>query len=890
MFTRISRSKPSTARFHSESEGHETILLPILDPMVLGLVEHIPDAVCILSIPEGKLLGMNHRAEQLLGGCADELQGFNLAEFPEAITTRIDVSFGEKSGIAHFQLKDTLSSPLQYTLSVLPHGEASCLLLKLENPTESSAKKLSNQDANDQNLQKLIDTFEEGVVVVNDQGNICLTNSVAENMFGYSRKEAEGLGIDSLLAIKPNSESTSDLATIGHLKGLQYASQEVSGHHKNGHLMPLNFSVGDLHQGNRHWLLGVARESKVNPDSDNTLLVLSSAVEQSPSAIILTDTAGIVTYVNAAYTSFTGYQAEEVVGKQVGTIQPDKTPSEQYQRLRRTIQLGAVWVGDVEDRKKSGEFYWASEMISPIYDSSGKATHYVIVQRDTTESIRDKEALRESEERFRRVAEMVGEWLWEQDAEGCYTYSSGAVSKILGLQPEDIIGKNYLSLLTQEDRDYWQYSLSARSRAGEPFKQLVNRYLHRDGYEVYTESSGEPLFDEQGKLVKWRGIDQDITAHKQFEDILRTQERAMESASVGIVICDAKRTGFPTIYVNPTFCRITGYSRDEMMGASLRILQGPQTDTAASEIIRGALGQGVGCELVLRNYRKNGTAFWNELLISPVRDQQNVITHFVGIQNDITERLHAEEERHQLEIARQIQISLLPKKPLSLPEIELAGVCIPATLVGGDYFDYFHRGDRLDIVIADVSGHNVGAAIIMAEIRSALRAGLCVTDSARMVYSPADVLAALNELLYEDLSNAELFITMFYLSVDLHTRELRYANAGHNKILLLRNSASYCDELDADGLVLGVHSQVMFEEQSLYLDQGDKLLLYTDGVIEAQDMKGQFFGVDRLSDVFMKNSELPSADLLENIQYDLRFFSTSSEFMDDITLVTVSIR
>ena len=129
------------------------------------------------------------------------------------------------------------------------------------------------------------------------------------------------------------------------------------------------------------------------------------------------------------------------------------------------------------------------------------------------------------------------------------------------------------------------------------------------------------------------------------------------------------------------------------------------------------------CHLTLKNYRKDGTPFWNELIISPVRDDHGRLTHFIGTQTDVTALRRIEEERHEMEIAMQIQLSLLPGAPLHIPGALVAGYCLPAVHVGGDYFDYFSTEEGVDVVIADVSGHSVGAALIMAETRSILKLG-----------------------------------------------------------------------------------------------------------------------------------------------------------------------
>ena len=421
----------------------------------------------------------------------------------------------------------------------------------------------------------------------------------------------------------------------------------------------------------------------------------------------------------------------------------------------------------------------------------------------------------------------------------------------------------------------------------QPFHRLVNQYRHKDGREVYTESTGAPILDDQGRLLKWRGVDHDITARKAFEDALRVRDRAIESVHVGIVISDAQAPGNPNIYVNPALCQITGYTREELLGRNMRLLQGPETDLMVVEQIRKALDNGQVCEVTLKNYRKGGDVFWNELLISPVVDDTGKLTHYIGVQTDVTERRRAEESRHELEIARQIQLSLLPDAPLRLPRAEIAGVCVPASHVGGDYFDFFQNSGLVDVVIADVSGHSVGAALIMTEVRSTLRAEARKTAVAPV--GPAQVLRDLNELLYDDLTKAELFITIFYLKFLPETRILKYANAGHNWALLLRSGDCVCTPLDAEGLVIGVLRAVDFEERSVELSIGDKLLLYTDGITEAQNVQGDFFGVDRLCAFFTAHRGLTPEALVKQLLAEVRDFSGAAPLRDDIAIVIMQV-
>lgn len=504
------------------------------------------------------------------------------------------------------------------------------------------------------------------------------------------------------------------------------------------------------------------------------------------------------------------------------------------------------------------------------------------------EALKNRQALLESEERFRYMADMAGEWFWEQDPLGNYTFSSSAVREILGYEAQEIIGHNYLEFLTVTDRQHQASEFSVLSGVKASFRGLLNRYRHKDGREIFTESTGEPILDEEGRVLKWRGVDHNITLRKRYEDELRLRNRAMEAASVGISITDAQDPRHPNIYANPALCKITGYSKEELIGRDLGFLQGMDTDKNILAAIRNALKQGKSWEGLLKNYRKNGTPFWNLLVIAPVHDEEGQLTHFIGIQTDVTERKRAEEEQSELEIARQIQISLLPKAPLRLPHVQVFGACIPASHVGGDYFDYFFIKNRLDITIADVSGHNVGSALMMAEVRSTLKAETRLNGGVES-HDAGSILKALNELLFEDLNTAELFITMFYLRYDPLSRLLHYANAGHNCPLLLRQGTSDCILLDGDGLILGVKRSVDFEEKTTMLEPGDRLLLYTDGITETQNTSGEFFGLNRLSEYFMRYRKDPPQAVVDKLLGELCIFSAGAPCSDDVTLVVMHI-
>lgn len=262
-----------------------------------------------------------------------------------------------------------------------------------------------------------------------------------------------------------------------------------------------------------------------------------------------------------------------------------------------------------------------------------------------------------------------------------------------------------------------------------------------------------------------------------------------------------------------------------------------------------------------------------------------LLTALAGQAAVLIQNIRLIELEKELRIARTIQQSLLPVAPPEFPGVELAGACVPARNVGGDYFDFLvrERDGHLVAAIADVSVHNMASALMMAVVRSALRGELRRCDE------PGTVLDRLNGFLYEDLTRAELFLSLFCCIYDPETRILRYASAGHNPTLLYRPSDRSIRLLDTDGLLTGVLEDIVFPDDRTRLEVGDVILLYTDGIVEAGESAGALFGLDRLSAVLEEAHELPADVLLERIFDEVFAYTGEVTQADDMTAVVLKI-
>jgi sigma-B regulation protein RsbU (phosphoserine phosphatase) len=214
----------------------------------------------------------------------------------------------------------------------------------------------------------------------------------------------------------------------------------------------------------------------------------------------------------------------------------------------------------------------------------------------------------------------------------------------------------------------------------------------------------------------------------------------------------------------------------------------------------------------------------------------------------------------------------------------LVGRCIPAADVGGDYFGYFLCGStRIDSFLGDVSGHGVGAALLMAEARTTFIAERLVAESA------GPLLGKLNQVLYDDLDRAGHFMSACCTTFDASTRELCYANAGHPPAILVRAGEMQWQSLNADGLLLGIRRDVEFGEFRVPLRADDIVALYTDGVTEVRNRDGALFGAARLGDTLAAHRDREPESLVDLVFAELRRFAGTERFEDDVTIVIMKV-
>ncbi len=243
---------------------------------------------------------------------------------------------------------------------------------------------------------------------------------------------------------------------------------------------------------------------------------------------------------------------------------------------------------------------------------------------------------------------------------------------------------------------------------------------------------------------------------------------------------------------------------------------------------------------------------------------------------------HAEGERvqRQVRVAAAVQRRMMPSEGPKLPPFDIAARYVPSYELGGDFYDFIDLDGHVGIAVGDVVGKGIPASLLMASVRASLRA------YAQDVYDLDEIISRVNVALTRDTLDNE-FATLFYAVIDPTTRRMTYCNAGHEPPLLLRGKEVI--QLEAGGMIVGVDERQKYEKGLLDFRPGDLLLIYTDGLTDAQSFKGQRFGRPRVIDAMRDMAHAPARDALNHILWQMRRFTGLKRNIDDTTLVVVKV-
>jgi len=534
-----------------------------------------------------------------------------------------------------------------------------------------------------------------------------------------------------------------------------------------------------------------------------------------------------------------------------------------------------------------------------------------------------KADLFKAEEKYRGIFLNAVEGIFQTTPEGRYLSVNPALIRIYGYDSTEELVASLTnieaSLYVEPNRRAEFVRLMQENGVVTDFESQIYR---KDGSIIWISENARAVRDQHGALLFYEGLVEDITKRKLAEETLRFSEvrfrSVWENASDGMRLTDPQGT---ILAVNSSFCRIVGMPPEELEGRSFTVSYSEKEDRA--EMVKKYQERFAQRKIDTQFERhvtfRSGKAVDVELSNSFI-EMEHKAPLLLSVFHDITIRKQAEERERQinlelalsqaelrkknemmeddLRMAHEIQQAILPQQypsfPLDAPEeksaIRFCHRYLPTGQVGGDFFTVLPLSDtKAGLFICDVMGHGVRSALVTAMVRA------MVEELKPVASDPGQLLARINRDLRAILqqTGTPLFTTAFYLIADLESRQFFYANAGHPKPFLIhgeRNSVELMNNSDGKPRpALGLFQESVYPTSCVPMAPGDLVMLYTDGLYEIEGKDEEQYSPELLFSAVQKHSSKPCAELFDSLLKEVREFSSSSQFADDVCLVAMHI-
>jgi PAS domain S-box-containing protein len=674
-------------------------------------------------------------------------------------------------------------------------------------------------------------------------------------------------------------------------------------------------------------------------------LLLRTLIDNLPDAIYAKDAAGRKTMANPADLKNLRCKTEaEAIGKSDFDLFPPEVAKKFYDDDQKVIQGEPVINREEHFFDEAGQKRWLLTSKLPLRDQGGKIVGLVGIGRDITKRKQVEETLDQERRLLRTLIDNLPDAIYAKDTADRKTLSNLADQKNLGCKTEaETIGKTDFDLFPRELAE----RLHADDEKVIQGHSVINReeyFLDDKGREHWLLTSKLPLHDQDGKVIGLVGINRDITARKQAEVKLAYEQELFQTLLDNLP--DA-------IYFKDRESRFVRVSRSKVEKSLLAVrnrflaahpdagpeelpphLAGPEPfaeymlgktdfDFYAEERARPAYedeqeiirtGQPSIGKLE-RAVQPEGKVNWIITTKMPWHDKDGNIIGTFGVSRDVTALKETEERlaeytrqleqknkqtAEELKMARELQLAMLPHefpcvprhRPRAESDLEFFSYFFPSGAVSGDFFDVIRLSDTaVGLFICDVMGHDVRAALVTAMMRA------LVVDLSTTTTEPGELLAQINREVAGVFkqTGSTMYATAFYLIADVARAELRYASAAHPEPILLHRQRGMAEWLgngpgQKKGPALGLFAEGQFPTHRCPMEVGDLIALFTDGLIEAEGPNNESFSAERLLAAVNQRAKLPTNELFAGLLDEIKKFSASSEFEDDVCVVGVEVK
>jgi len=450
----------------------------------------------------------------------------------------------------------------------------------------------------------------------------------------------------------------------------------------------------------------------------------------------------------------------------------------------------------------------------------------------------------------------------------------------------------------------------------EEISQFARSLTNQWNLEREKESLADELQKANDQLIKFAEdlnkslleLKNEVAERKRIEAALKKSEEKyrtiLESIQEAYIELDLKGN---VVFFNNAACGIVGYSPDEFVGMNYKQFTDESNVQnrflAFNKVFKtGTPSKGTDWEVV----RKNGEKRHAEVSILAIKDPQGRSTGFRSVVRDVTERklaeiaLHKSQEalararEREIDIASRIQRTLLlGRAPQDILGFNVNELTIPSQKVDGDFFDFFrHSANCFDLVVGDVMGKGVPAALLAAAIKSQfLRVlkRLLNLPNREALPEPQEIVAAVHSGMIDQMEELETFVTLSYARFDSLNNEMIFVDCGHVRTIHFHAQSRTVSLLQGVNMPLGFPEKEPFQQITVPFEPGDLFFFYSDGISESRNPQGDMYGEDRLVDFIQKNAGVNTRDLIETLKQDMVAFSKTDTFDDDFTCVAVKI-
>lgn len=543
-----------------------------------NLFQYSSDAILVHDL-DGNIVDVNQRTLDLTGYARSEILGLRIPDLhPPGAMEKSRHAFEEisKTGFVTFEIdflkKDGTSFQSEVSSSLFEMQGERVIQGIVRDITERKRAEQALRRSEEQH-RSLVENINEIIFTLDTKGRFTYVSPVLGKTLGYSPgdimgkpfncfvhpDDAPGLLITLEKALDGN-QKTDEVRVMGKNGDIHFVRLSCRPNTDEDRLVGLTGIMADITESKM--ARAILKESEE---------IYETLVRTTTDGVTVSDMQGRITEVSNRTLQLHGYDsAEDLVGRSTFELIAPQDHRRALQAMKTTLKEGCLRRAEYTLVRKDGTQFVGELDAAVIRDAHGNPKGFIATTKDITERKRAEQALRRSEQRFRDIAENSSEWIWEVDAHGIYTYSSPVVKKILGYEPEEILGRHFYELYPPEETEREKEAVFDVFRGKKPFQEYVHRNVRKDGRVVWLSTSGVPILNEDGELLGYRGADTDITDVRQPDKQAEAGQdhllNTLRSIGEGVAATDMDGR---IILFSKSAEELTGHREEDVLGEPL---------------------------------------------------------------------------------------------------------------------------------------------------------------------------------------------------------------------------------------------------------------------------------------------------------------------------------